>query len=352
MLVALLFGFVKRRQEWMLLEEGAPKHRRILEEYSPQFLDQAISVLTSGALVAYALYTMSPEVAQKLGTPYLNLTIPCVVGPYTSVNCTLTLLSNKIRTDPIASGEYSEKTDEPDNRFLYNFASIQSIATSHGQNDAGMFELNFRDERYLPFEGAGAESRWRIEMPKDCNAFDFDTISDVVLHLNYTARDGGELLKKAAREAVIAPAQEGLVRMFSGRHEFPNQWHKFIHPTDDPQTHHLELDFDIERFPFVFRGKEMTIDAIDILINLKEQVEFNDGDLALPSVSHGQPAVDGDFKKWVGPGGTLTNVPQIRVVSIGQTVPLKWWLQMQPSSSVSIEDIDDVWIVAQYSVTN
>ena len=79
MLVALLFGFVKRRQELILLEEGAPNHRRILEEYTPQFLDQAISVLTAGALVAYALYTMSPEVAQKLGTPYLNLTIPCVV---------------------------------------------------------------------------------------------------------------------------------------------------------------------------------------------------------------------------------------------------------------------------------
>jgi hypothetical protein len=29
--------------------------------------------------------------------------------------------------------------------------------------DAGMFELNFRDERYLPFEGAGAISEWRLE---------------------------------------------------------------------------------------------------------------------------------------------------------------------------------------------
>jgi hypothetical protein len=36
---------------------------------------------------------------------------------------------------------------------------MQSIATSHAQNDSGMFELNFRDERYLPFEGAGAISR-------------------------------------------------------------------------------------------------------------------------------------------------------------------------------------------------
>jgi hypothetical protein len=27
-----------------------------------------------------------------------------------------------------------------------------------------MFELNFRDERYLPFEGAGAISTWQLEL--------------------------------------------------------------------------------------------------------------------------------------------------------------------------------------------
>jgi hypothetical protein len=41
---------------------------------------------------------------------------------------------------------------------------MQSIATSSGQADSGLFELNFRDERYLPFEGAGAISRWRLEL--------------------------------------------------------------------------------------------------------------------------------------------------------------------------------------------
>jgi hypothetical protein len=34
------------------------------------------------------------------------------------------------------------------------------------------------------------------------NAFDFDTISDVIIKLNYTAREGGEILKKAAKQAV------------------------------------------------------------------------------------------------------------------------------------------------------
>ena len=79
MLLALFLGFVKRRQELVLLEAEAVNHRKILEEYSPQFLDQVIAVVTAGSLVAYALYTMSSEVIQKLGTPHLNLTIPFVV---------------------------------------------------------------------------------------------------------------------------------------------------------------------------------------------------------------------------------------------------------------------------------
>ena len=78
-LLALFMGFVKRRQELILLEAGAAGHRRILDEYTPRFLDQMIAVVTAGALVSYALYTMSPDVVRKLGTPHLNLTIPFVI---------------------------------------------------------------------------------------------------------------------------------------------------------------------------------------------------------------------------------------------------------------------------------
>ena len=79
MLLSLFLGFVKRRQEIALLEQGAGDHRRILEEYDRGFLDQAISIVTAGSLVSYALYTMSDDVAEKLGTEHLNLTVPFVV---------------------------------------------------------------------------------------------------------------------------------------------------------------------------------------------------------------------------------------------------------------------------------
>jgi 4-hydroxybenzoate polyprenyltransferase len=78
-LLALFLTFGKRRHELLLLDEGAANHRPILSEYSPQFLDQMIAVVTASTLMAYALYTISPETAAKLGTTRLPLTIPFVL---------------------------------------------------------------------------------------------------------------------------------------------------------------------------------------------------------------------------------------------------------------------------------
>lgn len=78
-LLMLFLGFSKRRHELTLLEHRATDHRASLREYSPYFLDQMISVVTASTVVAYAIYTVSPEVREKLGTDSLYLTIPFVL---------------------------------------------------------------------------------------------------------------------------------------------------------------------------------------------------------------------------------------------------------------------------------
>ena len=97
----------------------------------------------------------------------VSLTIPCVTGPYAGVPCTLTLLRHSVRKSSSSSGNYARDTDNDDSRFVDSFGAIQSIVTSSAQNDSGLFETNLRDDRYLPFEGAGAISGWRIQLPKD-----------------------------------------------------------------------------------------------------------------------------------------------------------------------------------------
>ena len=63
----------------MTLADGATGHRRILAEYSPYLLDQMIGVVTASTLIAYAFYTISPEVVQRFGTDRLIYTVPFVI---------------------------------------------------------------------------------------------------------------------------------------------------------------------------------------------------------------------------------------------------------------------------------
>ncbi len=199
----------------------------------------------------------------------LSLTIPCVVGPYTSVNCTLTLLSSKIRIDSKVN-DADMYAAQLESQVIRNFGAIQSIATSSGQNDSGLFELNFRDERYLPFEGAGAVLRCRIDMPKDTNAIDFNTLSDVVLHLKYTAREGGEMLKKWAKKAMLEAIEENtaLTRLFSLKHEFPTEWYRFLHPASNTDDNSIKLEISKDRFPFLFQGRSIIIGRALLLIKI------------------------------------------------------------------------------------
>ena len=78
-LLALFLALSKRRHELTLLGEGAIWHRRILEEYSPYLLDQMIAVVTASTLIAYSVFATSAETAERMGTPWLGLTIPFVL---------------------------------------------------------------------------------------------------------------------------------------------------------------------------------------------------------------------------------------------------------------------------------
>jgi 4-hydroxybenzoate polyprenyltransferase len=77
-LISLFLGFVKRRQEIVTLDRAA-EQRPILREYSLPFLDQMIAIVTASTILAYSLYAFSPEVAEKLGTRWMGLTIPFVL---------------------------------------------------------------------------------------------------------------------------------------------------------------------------------------------------------------------------------------------------------------------------------
>ncbi len=72
-LLALFLALGKRRHELVLLGENAKEHRRILEEYSIEMLDQLISIATGALIISYSLYTFLAD------NMYMMLTIPLVI---------------------------------------------------------------------------------------------------------------------------------------------------------------------------------------------------------------------------------------------------------------------------------
>ena len=53
LLGALFIGFGKRRHELLLLNNGAANHRQILAEYTPELLEQIITIVISSTVMAY-----------------------------------------------------------------------------------------------------------------------------------------------------------------------------------------------------------------------------------------------------------------------------------------------------------
>ena len=196
----------------------------------------------------------------------VSLRIPCILGAHTSLNCTLRLLEHKFRINAIAKGknDYPEQTDQTDPRFSTVNVPISSIAVSSLEDENGIFELNFHDERYLPFEGAGAISTWSIEMPNKFKQFDYDTITDVVLRLRYTSVDGGDKLKAPAADSVQdyiksvedLSREEGLFAVFDLKNDFPNEWHNANHPAVGATERVLIIDKLNEKLPIFTKGRE------------------------------------------------------------------------------------------------
>lgn len=72
--MSLFLGFAKRRHELVLLGDDGGSHRKVLTEYSKEFLDQIITVLTTTTVISYLLYTISEETIAKFNTDKLIFT--------------------------------------------------------------------------------------------------------------------------------------------------------------------------------------------------------------------------------------------------------------------------------------
>ncbi|MFZ5480488.1 MAG: neuraminidase-like domain-containing protein [Myxococcota bacterium] len=176
----------------------------------------------------------------------VTVSIACVGGPPSNINATLTLESSKIRIDDTVGSGYAEVAS--DTRFTSS-SDAESIALSGAQDDGGVFQLDPKDPRYLPFERRGSISSWSLRLAgADGNTkpqFDWRSITEVALRMRYTAKDSGATLAAAAGGTAAGDlltranafpggrvnegdtsAVTGLQRVFSAKRDFPDEWYE------------------------------------------------------------------------------------------------------------------------------
>jgi hypothetical protein len=226
----------------------------------------------------------------------------------------------------------------------------QAIATSTGQNDSGTFETILRDDRFLWFEGLGAISDWRVTLPLETNTFGRDTLADVVLHLRYTARDGGEPFANARRKELglppfnsspppdPIPINEAL--LVSSAHDLPDAWTMFLNQPDDGTPQTLSLSLTADMFPPIPSGKtKINVASVRVMLRLADGISYDTIALTVgqkggttsaatslksdPAVLNGTPRAEITVKGTVDPtkpwNVTLTTIPSTLGASNGTT---------------------------------
>jgi hypothetical protein len=306
----------------------------------------------------------------------VSITLPCVIGPYMTISCTLRLLKNSIRINTAnADNGYPRNTDSEgvptdDDRFIENNVPVKAIAISNGQNDSGVFELSFRDERYLPFEGAGVISDWSLELFNDpgdpdygkpLRQFDYGTISDAILHVKYTAREDAGPFKKGVvlhLRDYFSPGDGATpsIRMFNLRQEFPSQWNRFLTPSNPADGNVFELEMSPHLFRILDKDKTLKVNTLWLLARCMDPGSYE----VVMTPPLPPPPPDGSNKMTLTPapkfGGLHTNAEagmdvsglMIQVVSTAPAI--NWQLKMTrpDGSNLQTREVSDLFLVLGY----
>jgi Tc toxin complex TcA C-terminal TcB-binding domain/FG-GAP-like repeat len=135
----------------------------------------------------------------------------------------------------------------------------ESVGLSAPINATGIFTFEPPAGMRDPFEGLGVDTTWQFDLPKAANLFDFSTIADVLVTIDYTALDSPDYRLRVLRE--LDQAREGQ-RGFSLRQEFADAWWDLNNPgqIDTP----MQVSFTTRQTDFPPNLDQITIDHIAV----------------------------------------------------------------------------------------
>ncbi len=228
----------------------------------------------------------------------------------------------------------------------------ESIAFTSAVNATGLFELEPESGLLLPFEGMGVDTVWRLELPKAANPFDFRSIADVVLTVEYTALESPEYRQQVIRRLDRRFSGD---RAFSLRNDFPDAWFDLNNPDTVDPDRRMTAVIPITTGDLPPHIDDLLVEHLTLFVIREDSFT---GELTVISLSHtsgGQTSTGGEVQTINGivstrrPAGT----PWHTLLGAG---PIGDWELRLPDDAptralFSEEQIEDIVVVVSLSGT-
>jgi Tc toxin complex TcA C-terminal TcB-binding domain len=163
----------------------------------------------------------------------------------------------------------------------------ESIAFTSPVNATGLFDLEPESGLLLPFEGMGVDTVWRLELPKAANPFDFRSIADVLLTVEYTALESAEYRERVVRELNRRFSGD---RTFSVRNDFPDAWFDLHNPDTVDPDRRMRVDLPITADDLPPHILDLHVEQISLFAVRADTLT---DELTVASLRHGQTASTG-----------------------------------------------------------
>jgi hypothetical protein len=231
-----------------------------------------------------------------------------------------------------------------------------SVALSSPSNATGLFvDLDPQPDMLLPFEDSGVDTNWELRMPRAANQFDFRTIADVLITIDYTALDSPDYRQQIVQKLNAKPFFSA-DRPFSFRNDLADQWYDLHNPEQSATP--MVVSFTTQRDDFPPNITDLKIQQVVLYFALAEGQTFEVPVTYLhftelgSTVPVGGPAlsVDGIISTRTGSAGSWISM-------LGKSPIGQWDLAFldtfpngqQPSDVFKNEEIEDILFVITFS---
>jgi len=192
----------------------------------------------------------------------VSLTVPALLAPYQTLCATLVQEKNYVCEKP--GNEEAERflfdchknPESPPAGVKKDYLAGQKIAVSRGNGDMGILDFGGIRETCLPFEGTGVVSSWQLRMPKQSNLFSYESISDIIIHIQYTGyedRRQEELVTSLLAE--YYPRRSGFCLNLKQFYGFA--WKQFLQGTESTEQdreHRMRFSISFPEYFFLEGG--------------------------------------------------------------------------------------------------